>query len=173
MKYKICSKCKKSLSVDRFYGDKSRKDGLRHMCIKCLLLEQRKKREDTEYSRGRNAKECDRVFRAKLQETSDMAIARRMHKRNMCLKVKYGIDVTRYNEILDSQGGVCAICGLEETVIDTRYNTTRHLAVDHCHKTGVVRGLLCNSCNPLIGNARDSVKILTNAITYLRKNINE
>lgn len=44
------------------------------------------------------------------------------------------------------------------------------LCVDHCHKTDKVRGLLCFSCNTLLGNAKDSIEILKNAIKYLEKN---
>ncbi len=155
---------------ERFYYDKSRKDGLRHICIRCLLLEQRKKRENIEYSKKRNATECDRIYENKILETQEKAIERRLRKRKLALKTKYGITLEQYNEIFKKQDGLCAICGQSETTIDTRYNTPRSLAVDHCHKTGIVRGLLCNSCNPMIGNSKDDIEILTNAIKYLERN---
>lgn len=170
---KQCSKCKENLPRDRFYYDKSRKDGLRHICTRCLLLGQKRKRENAEYSKRRNATECERVYRRKTLETQEELAARRLKKRRLALKIKYGISIEQYDELLKSQGGVCAICGLPETTIDTRYNTLRSLAVDHCHATGIVRGLLCNSCNPMLGNSKDDIEILTKAINYLRKTNNE
>jgi len=52
------------------------------------------------------------------------------------LKSKYGITRTRYEELLETQGGGCAFCG-----------RTRRLCVDHDHNTGRVRGILCTPCN--------------------------
>lgn len=72
----------------------------------------------------------------------------------------YGIDSNQYEELLFRQGGVCAIC-------QARATTTR-LAVDHDHKTGQVRGLLCKRCNhDLLGAAHDSIVILNRAVDYL------
>jgi hypothetical protein len=58
-----------------------------------------------------------------------------------------------------SQGGRCAICG----------ETPERLVVDHCHASGMVRGLLCQSCNFGIGHLRDSVERLQSAIQYLKR----
>lgn len=55
---------------------------------------------------------------------------------------RYGLDSTRYNEMLDLQGSCCAIC-------DKPFIKTPH--VDHCHATGKVRGLLCGPCNTGLG----------------------
>lgn len=71
---------------------------------------------------------------------------------------KYGItarDVRRMNE---KQKGLCLIC-----------NEGHKLVVDHCHKSGRVRGLLCGSCNKGLGYFRDSLSILEGAIKYLSK----
>lgn len=68
---------------------------------------------------------------------------------------RYGITPEDYAYMLQSQGGVCAICKRSET---GRSNTggTRLLAVDHCHSTGAVRGLLCNRCNRSLGVLEDT-----------------
>lgn len=70
-----------------------------------------------------------------------------------------------YDEMLSSQGGVCKICGRPDT---GRINT-RRLFVDHCHKTGRVRGILCYKCNTLIGHAQDDPERLRKAAEYLEK----
>jgi hypothetical protein len=85
--------------------------------------------------------------------------------RDYFLKHKFGINEQIYNEMLARQNNGCAICK-KTTSGDKR---TKHLAVDHCHKTGVVRGLLCAACNKGIGLFKDSQQNLTNAIAYLQK----
>jgi len=65
------------------------------------------------------------------------------------------------------QRNVCAICGKPETA--ERNGKPRSLAVDHCHDTEKVRGLLCGSYSPMIGYADHSIDILTRAIKYLRR----
>lgn len=78
------------------------------------------------------------------------------------LKKLYGITVEQYNEMLESQGGVCAIC---------HDNNIRELklAVDHDHETGKVRGLLCDRCNRGIGLLR-TIKNVKSAYKYLKEN---
>lgn len=73
----------------------------------------------------------------------------------------YGITVEQYDGMLEQQGGVCAIC-------KEACPPGRELAVDHCHSTGRVRGLLCTKCNPMLGFARDDIAVLEAAIAYLR-----
>lgn len=73
----------------------------------------------------------------------------------------YGITAQEYQAIYEFQDSRCYIC---------RFATGRYkrLAVDHCHATGVVRGLLCKFCNRLLGVARDSVEFFERAAEYLR-----
>lgn len=72
----------------------------------------------------------------------------------------YGITAARYDEILRLQGRRCAICGNQPR--------SMRLAVDHDHKTGEVRGLLCKRCNhDLLGGGHDSIDLLWKAIVYL------
>ena len=83
----------------------------------------------------------------------------------------YGISLEQFNDMYTKQKGVCAICKKPETCL-TRSGKTKQLSVDHCHTTKKVRGLLCNSCNNLIGRSKDDMDVLTNAVSYL-KNYNE
>ena len=73
---------------------------------------------------------------------------------------KYGIDRARYQLMFAEQKGVCKLCGKPEKKI-------RKLAVDHCHTTGKVRGLLCMECNTGLGKFKDNTEVLARAIAYL------
>lgn len=86
--------------------------------------------------------------------------------RNSRFKSKYGINEEQRNQLLENQQSKCAICGDHEN--ETPKKT---LAIDHCHTTGAVRGLLCIRCNNLLGFARDDISILETAIQYLNSQI--
>lgn len=83
------------------------------------------------------------------------------------LEKKFGITLAQYHEMLTEQGGGCAICGKPERT--SRSGKTLSLAVDHCHNSSQVRGLLCVNCNQGIGSFRDDPEILRKAIEYLHK----
>lgn len=73
----------------------------------------------------------------------------------------YGITIEEYETMVNAQNGNCAICGRNKS----EFKTSLH--VDHDHKTGKIRGLLCSNCNSGIGNLRDDVSLLKKAINYL------
>lgn len=75
------------------------------------------------------------------------------------LKFKYGITLSEFNEILKFQENKCIIC-------KNLFNTNK-ICVDHCHKTGKVRALLCNNCNSGLGFFNDNIDFLKEAILYL------
>ena len=79
-------------------------------------------------------------------------------RREQLLRGKYGIEPADYDAILARQGGRCAICGSEPA---------RLLHVDHCHRTGKVRGLLCSPCNTGLGHFKDDPERLNRAVVYL------
>ena len=78
-------------------------------------------------------------------------------------KKRYGISLVEYNNLFMSQNGCCKICGIHQTA------DSRKFAVDHNHKTGQIRGLLCASCNSGLGYFKDNTTILENAITYIKQ----
>lgn len=84
-------------------------------------------------------------------------------KKKSHLKRKYNIELSNYHQILEKQDDCCAICKRHIDIIK------RGLVVDHCHTTGEVRGLLCNSCNSGLGFFKDSIDNLKNAAKYLYK----
>lgn len=83
------------------------------------------------------------------------------------LRDKFGISLEQFNEMLEDQNGVCAICKKAETAKDSRTGKTRRLHVDHDHVSGKVRGLLCTRCNFALGYALDDGETLANMIAYL------
>ncbi len=85
--------------------------------------------------------------------------------RNSQLVKNFGIDLNDYIRMAVVQENKCAICGQPET--QERGGKVKALAVDHDHKTGAVRGLLCSDCNTALGKFRDDQSVLTSAIAYL------
>lgn len=84
---------------------------------------------------------------------------------------KFGLTPHEYNEMVASQGNRCAICKCHETA--TRKGKIKALAVDHDHKTGAIRGLLCADCNTGIGKLKESRSALIEAVRYLDRHSNE
>lgn len=87
-------------------------------------------------------------------------------KRSRLLE-RYGITINDYESMLSEQNYVCAICEQPETRIDPRTGNIIRLAVDHCHTTGIVRGLLCSRCNLGIGHFEDDIPRLLRIVEYL------
>lgn len=86
--------------------------------------------------------------------------------RDYSLRSKYDITLNEYEELLAKQNGVCKLCGLVEKAIDKYWKSVKRLAVDHCHETGKIRGLLCSSCNIGIGNLKHNPELLRKAALY-------
>ena len=89
--------------------------------------------------------------------------------RDYALFKRFGIRQTDYDRILAEQNGVCAVCGLAETSLDSKHNP-KPLGVDHDHATGAVRGLLCTKCNSMLGCALDDPDMLCKGAEYLDRN---
>ena len=100
-----------------------------------------------------NNKDKIKVYHAKASKET---------KRRYRIKSAYGISLERYEEILLSQSGACAICG-------TQPQEGARLVVDHDHTTGAIRGLLCRKCNLGIGHLGDNLESLMKAVEYLKK----
>ena len=92
------------------------------------------------------------------------------HKGNLRHVRRYGLTEKQYEQMLEQQGGVCAICRRKEA--RTLRGTLCALSVDHDHQTGAVRGLLCYACNTSLGGFRDSPALLERAAEYLKEGSN-
>lgn len=105
----------------------------------------------------------------KCRNIAKKAYVKNKHKHVLRKKVyswnkTYGIEITHdtYLKMLEEQDNKCAIC------LTSNMDLEKLLSVDHCHTTGKVRGLLCNNCNLALGNFKDSITSLENAIKYLK-----
>jgi GTP cyclohydrolase FolE2 len=88
--------------------------------------------------------------------TENLESARKKDRKYHYIRT-YNLSEEQAQQLVENRVGICSICG-----------ETQPLVVDHCHVTGKVRGLICPSCNSLLGYSKDNVKTLTQAITYLR-----
>jgi hypothetical protein len=90
--------------------------------------------------------------------------AQRKYSTRYRLKKKFGITVEQRDAMLAGQGGVCKGCG------SSTPNWKGDWHVDHCHKTGQIRGILCHNCNTALGRVKDDPDILQALIKYLESN---
>lgn len=85
------------------------------------------------------------------------------------LKSDYGLTIDQFTDMLNKQNNCCAICRKPETAINYRDGKVRNLSVDHCHKTGKVRKLLCSNCNRVLGFVKENISTLESFILYLKE----
>lgn len=157
---KFCTQCKTSLPLENFANNKNSKSSKNYYCKMCDNIRSR------EYFR--NNRELKRAYQAKYREKNREKIretCRGKYEQSYIqqVKSKYGISAEDYYNILDHQRDSCLVC-LKLFTYDSKSNKPH---IDHDHKTGKVRGILCNHCNAALGQARDSIPILKNMIKYI------
>ena len=97
----------------------------------------------------------------------DRKAYRAPRRRARALKSKYGMEEKDYTKLFNRQGGYCLICSRHQSTMK------RSLCVDHDHKTGKVRGLICNECNLVLGWSKEDVYTLKQAIKYIENGRNK
>ena len=85
------------------------------------------------------------------------------------LKKTFDLTLEQYQAMWDAQLGVCAICGKPETRQTYPTRATSSLSVDHNHETGMIRGLLCHSCNTALGLLYEDPVVIESMLDYVRK----
>lgn len=124
-------------------------------CIKCG-----KTKAISEFYKQRNeCKKCKNLYTKSLRTRSGTGL------REYNLWVKYKMTLVDYDKMLQQQNGVCAICKQKDN------GHWGILAVDHCHKQGHVRGLLCAKCNKGLGQFDDNSSLLVEALKYIAHSI--
>ena len=144
---KRCPRCEQDKFFSAFGKDRTKKTGLSSYCLDCA-----KANRKINYAKN-PAKEK--------QKLNEYYKANKHRSRGYSLKALYGLSQEEYAAMLIAQNGTCKICKTHEN------HLKRKLFVDHCHETGKVRGLLCQYCNTMLGNAKDNVLVLQSAINYL------
>ena len=164
---KFCTRCEQVKSLELFNKQLRGKFGRNSWCKAC----QREKLLETACSITLAEKKCTCCKAVKPAAdfmVSKTAIHGLQGRCRECMrwekiKINFGLSRQDYETMLVNQNGVCAICKTPKSEI---------LSVDHSHKTGKVRGLLCNACNTSIGMLNDSPEILKSAIVYLHRHEN-
>jgi hypothetical protein len=130
---KTCQRCETAQPVDCFYKTSKKSTRRRNVCKKCVSMQYTATPTTPEQKEQKQA--------------------------NHRLR-KYGVTREDYASMMDSQGGVCAICA-------EGCDLHGHLCVDHDHATGEVRGLLCHRCNAGLGYFKDDQALMRAAIGYV------
>ena len=143
---KKCTKCNEVKPLTMFYKDRTTKDGYHPHC---------------------------KLHKRKSAAPAIKAAYDREYRKRHVLRKKanmYKISTEKLAQLIAAQSGLCSICGCPETALHPVSKLPQALAIDHDHKTGKVRGLLCTNCNKGLGCFKDNVVRLKNAIIYLEQN---
>lgn len=168
---KTCRDCGGILSESNWAPSRrSKKD---YLCTPCGSKRQ-KDRKISDPNFAQSMREYHKTYSADYRKTDKRksyeadyrkknAEKRKTQMREWRLKKEFDLTIDEFNQLLANQNHACAIC---RTTVPTGAGTWH---VDHCHESGVVRGLLCSKCNQMLGLASDNVNILRSAIKYLEK----
>ncbi len=109
-----------------------------------------------------NCKTCRNAWARKYRKTD----AGKKSTLKARLQQRYKMTLEEYDALWEKQYGTCAICKQQE-VVKCESGAIRRLCVDHDHKTGKVRALLCQKCNKALGYVSDDINQLINLVEYL------
>jgi hypothetical protein len=163
---KTCRDCGQAKPLDDFYASKGGRDGRRPECKACNLAARKAK-----YAKN-PAPYIARVKKWQQANAERLNAYRREYRkrperkaadRDGHLRRKYGITLAQYDEMLERQGDGCAVCRRPPSEIS--------LHVDHDHRSGRIRGLLCFRCNNALGDLDDSEDLFYAAGTYVGQDL--
>lgn len=150
MTTKVCTRCEKEKSIEAFRFIRTNKNGTLLYASQCIECKTEVSRE--RYRNFPKEKRAE-IYREKKEKTTFES------RKDVRLKYRFGISLEIFNQMLLEQGSICKIC---------EYDITEETArVDHCHKSGKVRALLCHHCNTGIEHFKEDPEILLRAINYL------
>lgn len=161
---KFCNTCKQEKPLAEFFRRTASPDGFTAACKGCTLARSKNWRRVNATRDAENKKryatkfpEVARGARARYRESNPEAYLESQDKYRLA---KYGVTPEKFREMSAAQSGVCKICGKPPT-------GSRGFCVDHCHKTGKVRSLLCGKCNSALGMVNEDTKIIYNMAAYV------
>lgn len=137
----LCPRCKQEKPLTDFYRNRAKANGRHSYC-----------------------KDCNRIRSKEWGQSAESKKKRLANARSYILRRIYGINEEIYQEILEKQNGCCAICQKHHTTFSKR------LAVEHCHRTGYIRGLCCTYCNRGLAVYHDKSEYFRRAADYLEQN---
>ncbi len=137
---KTCNKCNQTLPHTSFHKKAGAADGYKNQCKDCVRSDHKARYLNNREERLRKQRLSQRLYTAK----------------------KFGLTPDCLAKLYEVSNGCCEICGITEE------DHGKYLAIDHCHKTGEVRGLLCMQCNTALGNFNDDLDRIKKAMEYLQ-----
>lgn len=155
--YRTCHSCHDKLSIEEFQEYKPGKR--RRSCRDCRNLDGRIRAE----KRRESAKYDERLAYAQKHNRAKSVISR--------VTSEFGVTAEELEDMTLEQNNTCAICGKPESRM--RNGVPLRLCIDHNHRTGVVRGLLCSRCNVAIGMMDDDPDLFLAAAQYILKHSQE
>lgn len=164
---KCCTNCNKVKDLSMFGKSKNDKDGRTYWCKECAINKAAEYRAKNREKINKKQQARNRIYYSKNKEALK-AYAKAFRLKNpdsvkhYDLKDDFGISLSDYRAMLDAQKHCCAICRRHESCFKKK------LSVDHDHKTGAIRGLLCSGCNFGLGQFKDNFDVALNAAKYLQ-----
>lgn len=173
-----CPRCKNTLPYTSFYKNSKKKAGIAIHCIKCskeMYQENRHKillnKKEYYIKNIDSKKEYNKAYANINKESIKLRSSKNytFNKESILLKTKtyayksnYNITLEEFKQKLVEQGNKCLGC-------NKTFTDKGDACLDHNHKTGKVRGILCRNCNWALGHANDDINILKKIIIYLTK----
>ena len=149
---KLCTKCPCVKPLNEFPKRHGKgRSGYRSECLECYRAYNR--------DRHRAKRESGWSPKAPSKPKKQYPYTKSPKDRRKDTLARHGLSLEDFENLQQYQGGKCGVC--KESPLG------KHLFVDHCHKSGAVRGLLCQKCNSGIGFLNDSVDLLLSAVEYL------
>ena len=148
---KICNKCEKEKSEEEYDWRKTPagKTIRNSICSQCISEYQKERYKDPEV----------RIKQALSTLKYGQSDVGRKKEKNARYLREYGITLEDKERMIQENGSICPICKTSDP--------GRFWTVDHCHRTGKIRGILCDKCNKMLGLANDDMVRLISAAHYL------
>lgn len=166
---RFCKKCFLTKEIEEFPRDATKKDGYAHACKICKKEQHTKWLDINREAYNKKRREDPKVKKEnrerRNQYVKNKVATNPNYIREQNLQKDFGLSIKDFEDLLLVQNNKCWICNIDHELY--RHIEGKRFAVDHDHKTGKIRGLLCHKCNTSLGKFQDSVEMLQKAIDYL------
>lgn len=164
---KWCGSCETKKGLKEFHKDRTKICGRASVCVPCAREKARRHYKQKGRPGDRDRKRISRQNRKYRRENRS---AVKEYSRWYHIRRKYGLSKEQWYAIYDAQDGRCYIC--QRTEAQIRKSKSKYLTVDHCHTTGVIRGLLCGNCNMnVLPGIRENAQVAERIVSYLTRGV--